>query len=289
MSTHSQDALPPLSAALQQHGLWANKGLGQHFLLQESWTTRIAQLAGNLEGVQVIEVGPGPGGLTRSLLASTGAAHVTAVEMDRRFTPLLEPLGEHHPGRFTLHFGDALKTDMLAITPAPRQVIANLPYNVGTELLVQWLLAIAKDGPEAFTQLVLMFQQEVAERIRASVGGNHYGRLAVLSQWLCKTRCGLHVPAGAFSPPPKVESKVVVLTPYALEDRLPCDAQALQQVTAAAFGQRRKMLRGALKTLTDDAEALLNEAGIEPTARAETVDIAGFVRLANAWKARCAA
>ncbi len=281
-----EDTLPPLAAALQQHGLWANKGLGQHFLLQESWTARIAQLAGNLDGVQVIEVGPGPGGLTRALLANTEAAHVTAVEMDRRFSPLLEPLASHHPGRFTLHFRDALKTDMLALTPAPRQVVANLPYNVGTELLVQWLLAIAAHGPQAFTQLVLMFQQEVAERIRASVDSRHYGRLAVLSQWLCKTRCGLHVPAGAFSPPPKVESEVVVLTPYALEDRLSCDAQALQQVTAAAFGQRRKMLRGALKSLTDDAERLLEQAGIAPTARAETVDVAGFVRLANAWKAQ---
>ena len=276
-------ALPPLTALLHQHGLWANKGLGQHFLLQESWTKRIALLAGDLTGVQVVEVGPGPGGLTRALLEHTNAAHVTAIEMDRRFAPLLEPLDALHPGRFTLNFGDALKTDTVALVPAPRQVIANLPYNVGTELLIRWLLAIAEQGPAAYTQLVLMFQQEVGERIRAAVNSDHYGRLAVISQWLCKTRCGLQVPAGAFSPPPRVESEVVVLTPYAIEDRLPCDAKALQQVTAAAFGQRRKMLRGSLKTLIPQPEILLDAAGIDGQARAETVDVAGFVRLANAW------
>ena len=279
----NEPALLPLAQALQMHGLWANKSLGQHFLLQESWTKRIVELAGDLTGVEVVEIGPGPGGLTRALLEHSKVAKVTAIEMDRRFAPLLEPLNEHFPGRFTLQWGDALTIDARQLVPAPRQIVANLPYNVGTELLVQWLLAIASEGEGAYAKLVLMFQHEVAQRIRAEVDSRHYGRLAVLSQWLCKVRSGLLVPAGAFTPPPKVESEVVVLTPLSKDQRLPCDAKALQQVTASAFGQRRKMLRGALRSLLPQPEALLERAGIEPTARAETIDVAGFVRLANAW------
>ncbi len=276
--------LTSLNAELLAHGLNADKRLGQHFLLQESWTARIASLAGNLEGVGVVEIGPGPGGLTRALLQRSAAREVVAVEMDRRFTPLLEPLAEHFPGRFRLVMGDALRLTASAQLPAPRAIVANLPYNVGTELLIHWLLETAA-APETYLRLVLMFQQEVAQRLYAAPGSKQYGRLSVLAQWLCRVQGVLHVPAGAFTPPPKVESEVVMLTPYSLAERLPAEPKALQQVTAAAFNQRRKMLRGALKTLTPEAETLLAEAGIDPTWRAEQVDVAGFCRLANAWAA----
>ncbi len=275
--------LPTLTDALQTHGLAADKRLGQHFLLQESWTARIARLAGDLTGVHVVEIGPGPGGLTRALLQHSTAQEVVAVEMDGRFTPLLAPLSEAFPARFRLVMGDALRIPASTLVPAPRIVASNLPYNVGTELLVQWLLEIVA-APETYQRLVLMFQKEVAERLRAPAGGKQYGRLSVLAQWLCKVQGALHVPAGAFTPPPKVESEVVVITPYSLEERIPADARALQQITAAAFNQRRKMLRGSLKSLTLETEKLLGEAGIDPTWRAEQVDVAGFCRLANAWE-----
>lgn len=279
------DELPPLREELEAHGLWANKGLGQHFLLDLNITRRIAKTAGDLAGKQVIEVGPGPGGLTRALLEA--GAHVLAIEKDARFLPLLEPLIEWSEGRLRIVHGDALAADEAALlaetgaqadgTPAAH-VISNLPYNVGTPLLVKWLKAGAWRGP-----MTLMFQKEVAQRIVAKPGSDAYGRLAVLVQARCEARLEFTVPARAFTPPPKIASAIVTLKdradPY-------LDLDALERVTAAAFGQRRKMLRQALRSLTPDAEALLLAADIAPTARAEEIDQTGFRALAEAWRAR---
>lgn len=281
MSESNSSPLLGLTEALYAAGLTADKRLGQHFLLQESWTARIARLAGDLTGVAAVEVGPGPGGLTRALLQSQ-AREVVAIETDARFAPLLTPLEAHYPQRFRLVMGDALRVTASSLVEAPRVVVSNLPYNVGTELLVRWLLETAA-APETYLRFVLMFQKEVAERLRADPGGKQYGRLSVLAQWLCKVQGVLHVPAGAFTPPPKVESEVVILTPRSMAERIPADPRMLQQITAAAFNQRRKMLRGSLKSLTLETEALLAEAQIDSTWRAEQVDVAGFCRLANAW------
>jgi 16S rRNA (adenine1518-N6/adenine1519-N6)-dimethyltransferase len=262
-----------------RHGLAPRKALGQHFLLDPAVCARIAALAGDLAGRQVLEVGPGPGGLTRALLDRPAAA-VTAVELDRRAIAALEELGAHYPGRLHVIEADALTVDATALMPAaPRKVVANLPYNVGTPLLVGWLRQAA-----AFEGLTLMFQQEVAERICAAPDTEHYGRLGVLSQWRCTTSLLLALPPGAFSPPPKVWSAVVGLTPRP-ED--PGDAlfRAMERLTAAAFGQRRKMLRGSLKSL-GGAEALLEQAGIEGSRRAETLSVAEFDRLARLLLAR---
>lgn len=272
------DDLPTLREDLEAHDLWANKGLGQHFLLDLNITRRIAKAAGELADQTVIEVGPGPGGLTRALLEA--GARVIAVEKDARFIPLLEPLIEWSEGRLTLVQGDALDVDeekLLADT-ATAHVISNLPYNVGTPLLVKWLKAGAWRGP-----MTLMFQKEVAQRIVAKPGSDAYGRLAVLAQARCTTRLEFTVPPRAFTPPPKIASAIVTLRDLA--DPYP-HLDALERVTAAAFGQRRKMLRAALRALTPDAEALLNAAGITPTARAEEIDQAGFRRLADAWRAQ---
>jgi 16S rRNA (adenine1518-N6/adenine1519-N6)-dimethyltransferase len=271
------DELPTLRDELEAHGLWANKGLGQHFLLDLNITRRIAKTAGDLAGKQVIEVGPGPGGLTRALL-ETGA-HVTAIEKDTRFLPLLEPLIAWSEGRLTIVQGDALQVDQAAlVSGASAAIISNLPYNVGTPLLVNWLKAGAWRG-----DMTLMFQKEVAQRIVAKPGSDAYGRLAVLAQARCDCRLEFTVPARAFTPPPKIASAIVTLRDRA--DPYP-HLDALERVTAAAFGQRRKMLRSALRALTPDAEALLNEARLEPTARAEEIDRAGFRALADAWRAR---
>jgi 16S rRNA (adenine1518-N6/adenine1519-N6)-dimethyltransferase len=271
------DELPTLRDELEAHGLWANKGLGQHFLLDLNITRRIARTAGELAGQQIIEVGPGPGGLTRALL-ETGA-HVTAIEKDPRFLPLLEPLIEWSEGRLRIVQGDALDADESQIlSGAQAAIISNLPYNVGTPLLVKWLKAGAWRG-----DMTLMFQKEVAQRIVAKPGSDAYGRLAVLAQARCNARLEFTVPARAFTPPPKIASAIVRLTdrvdPYPHLD-------AIERVTAAAFGQRRKMLRSALRALTPDAEPLLRAAGLEPTARAEEIDQQGFRRLADAWRAR---
>lgn len=287
--------LPTLRDELEAHGLWANKGLGQHFLLDLNITRRIARTAGDLAGKPVIEVGPGPGGLTRALL-ETGA-QVTAIEKDSRFRPLLEPLIEWSEGRLRIVSGDALEVDEAAllswaagVAPAssveppppmpartpPVQVISNLPYNVGTPLLVKWLKAGAWRG-----DMTLMFQKEVAQRIVAKPGSDAYGRLAVLAQARCDARLEFTVPARAFTPPPKIASAIVTLRDRA--DPYP-HLDALERVTAAAFGQRRKMLRSALRALTPAAEALLEAASIPPTARAEELDQAGFRRLAEAWR-----
>ncbi len=270
--------LPPLREVLAARDLLADKRFGQHFLMDLNVTRKIARVAGPLEGCVVIEVGPGPGGLTRALLED-GAGHVIAIEKDKRFIPLLTELQDAAAGRLTVIEGDALKADEAALIAdhAPGltpKIVANLPYNVGTPLLVRWLTG-------AFTpaSMTLMFQKEVADRIAAATGEDDYGRLSVLAQALAHTRVAMTLPARAFTPPPKVDSAVVFLEPR--PDRpSTVMVQALERVTAAAFGQRRKMLRSSLKTL--GGEALCLKAGIDPNARAETIDVAGFLRLADA-------
>jgi 16S rRNA (adenine1518-N6/adenine1519-N6)-dimethyltransferase len=270
----SLEALPPLREALAAHGLLAKKAFGQHFLLDLNITRKIARLAELSPGDRVIEVGPGPGGLTRALL-ETGV-QVTAIEKDQRFRPLLEDLAAAAPpGALALVFADALTADEAALMGGePGHVVSNLPYNVGTALLIKWLT-----GPWTPASMTLMFQKEVAQRIAAGVDADAYGRLAVIAQATCAVQSVMDVPARAFTPPPKVESAVVRLTPRA--DRpSPQRLDALQKLTAAAFGQRRKMLRASLKGL--GGEALITAAGLDPQARAETIDVAGFLRLADA-------
>ena len=269
-------ALPTLREALEAHDLWANKRLGQHFLLDMNITRRIARVAGDLKDQTVIEVGPGPGGLTRALLEA--GARVIAIEKDARFLPLLEPLVEWSREKLRVAHGDALALDQAALVGAgPAHIVSNLPYNIGTELLVRWLKAGSWRGP-----MTLMFQKEVAQRIVAKPGSDAYGRLAVLAQARCDARLEVTVPARAFTPPPKVDSAIVRLTDRA--DAYP-HLDALERVTAAAFGQRRKMLRSALKSLTPNAELLLTNAGIDPTERAENIDQSGFRTLTDAWRA----
>jgi 16S rRNA (adenine1518-N6/adenine1519-N6)-dimethyltransferase len=274
-ATGSLDGLPPLRDALAEHGLMARKAFGQHFLLDLNITRKIARLAEIAPGERVIEVGPGPGGLTRALLEA--GALVVAIEKDQRFRPLLEDLAGAAPkGALTLVFADALTADEAALTaPGPGHVVANLPYNVGTALLIKWLA-----GGWTPASMTLMFQKEVAQRIVAGADADAYGRLAVIAQATSHAQIVMDVPARAFTPPPKMESAVVRLTPRA--DRpSPARLDALQKVTAAAFGQRRKMLRASLKGL--GGEPLIAGAGLDPRARAETVDVGGFLRLADAW------
>lgn len=263
---------PPLRQAMEQHGLSPRKSLGQHFLLDPSIVARIAQLAGQLDGVTVVEVGPGPGGLTRALL-QTEAAQIFAVEIDPRAIPILEDLKAYAPDRLHIIQADALKQDMAAFGSAPRQLVANLPYNVGTRLLVNWLAQAAM-----WRRMTLMFQREVADRISAQPGSAAYGRLSVLAQFCASCSIVMHVPAGAFTPPPKIDSAVVDIRPHP-EQPSPALFRAIGQVTAAAFGQRRKMLRSALKTL--HGERLLDHAGIDPSRRAETLSVAEFTQLAT--------
>jgi len=266
--------LPPLRDVITQFGLKPEKSLGQHFLLDPNLLARIAALAGPLEALNVIEIGPGPGGLTRALLAA-GARHVTAIEYDPRAVAAIQALAGE---RLTILHADALKTDLVSLTPPPRAIVANLPYNIGTALLVAWLQHAA-----AFTSMTLMFQLEVAERICAAPGTPAYGRLSVLAQWLCEADIILHIPASAFSPPPKVDSALIRLVPRP-DQPPPEELKAMEKLTAAAFGQRRKMLRGALKPL--GGEALLNAAGIDPARRAETLSVAEFERLMREILAR---
>lgn len=263
--------LPPLRDIIARHGLDARKSLGQHFLLDETICARIAGLAGDLAGRHVIEVGPGPGGLTRALLG-TAAASVTAVEIDPRAATAIEELAESAGGRLRVLRGDALGMDLTALVPAPRQIVANLPYNAGSPLLVAWLQQAA-----CWERLTLMFQQEVAERICAAPNTEAYGRLAVLAQATTEPAIVMRLPPGAFSPPPAVYSAVVRLTPLAAQPA-PALRQALERVTAAAFQQRRKMLRTALKPV--GGEALLAAAGIDGTRRGETLSVAEYLRLA---------
>ncbi|MFS8123898.1 16S rRNA (adenine(1518)-N(6)/adenine(1519)-N(6))-dimethyltransferase RsmA [Rhizobium sp. BR 250] len=270
------DGLPPLRDVIQRHGLDAKKSLGQNFLFDLNLTQKIARTAGPLDGVTVIEVGPGPGGLTRAIL-SLGAKKVIAVERDSRCLPVLAEIEAHYPGRLEVIEGDALKTDFEALVPAgePVRIIANLPYNVGTQLLVNWLLP--KAWPPFWLSMTLMFQKEVGQRIVAEEGDNHYGRLGVLAGWRTVSEMAFDVPPQAFSPPPKVTSTVVHLLPK--DKPLPCDVSKLEKVTEAAFGQRRKMLRQSVKSL--GGETLLEKAGIDPTRRAETLSVEEFVTLAN--------
>ena len=270
------DDLPTLRSELEAHDLWARKALGQHFLLDLNVTRRIAKAAGALSGTPVIEVGPGPGGLTRALLEA-GADPLIAIEKDARFLPLLEHLRAWSDGRLRIVSGDALAFDEAALTGGARaHVVSNLPYNVGTPLLVKWLKAGSWRG-----DMTLMFQREVAQRIAAGPGQGAYGRLAVLAQARCTVRLAFSVPARAFTPPPKVDSAVVTLTDR--DDPYP-HLEVLERVTALAFGQRRKMLRAALRAGRSDAEAILDRAGVAPTSRAEDIDQAGFRRLADAWR-----
>jgi 16S rRNA (adenine1518-N6/adenine1519-N6)-dimethyltransferase len=273
------DDLPPLREVIRRHGLSAKKSLGQNFLLDLNLTARIARAGGPLEGATVIEVGPGPGGLTRALLAE-GAGRVIAIERDERAIAALQEIAARYPGRLEIVAGDALRVDARAhLTGGRARVIANLPYNIATALLIDWLTT--EPWPPWYDALVLMFQREVAERIVAKPGSKIYGRLSVLANWRCETKIMFDVAPTAFVPPPKVTSSLVRLIPRATP--LACDAQALQRLTEAAFGQRRKMLRQSLKSLGGDTGALLEQAGITPTARAEEIDVAGFVALARAF------
>ncbi|MCX9146289.1 16S rRNA (adenine(1518)-N(6)/adenine(1519)-N(6))-dimethyltransferase RsmA [Erythrobacter sp. WG] len=269
-------SLPPLREVIARHNLAASKALGQNFLLDEQLLDRIAALPGSLAGQQVLEVGPGPGGLTRALLRA--GARVTAIEMDRRCLPALAELGESFPGQLTVIEGDALKLDHADLMQGePFHVLSNLPYNVGTALFVRWLGG--ESWPPPWLSLTLMFQREVAERIVASAGDDAYGRLAVLAQWRAQARLAMKVHRSAFTPPPKVMSAIVHVTPAAMPEGV--SARMLERLTEAAFGQRRKMLRQSLKGVPGALEAL-GSLGIDETRRAETVSVAEFVALAKA-------
>jgi 16S rRNA (adenine1518-N6/adenine1519-N6)-dimethyltransferase len=272
----SIDGLPPLRDVIERHGLAAKKSLGQNFLLDLNLTAKVARAAGKLEGVTVIEVGPGPGGLTRALLMS-GAARVVAIERDERCLAALAEVAAHYPGRLEVIPGDALKTDFSTLAPGEAvKIVANLPYNIGTELLVRWLTPA--EWPPFYASLTLMFQREVAERIVSAPGDSAYGRLGVLAGWRTEAKIAFDVPRQAFVPPPKITSSVVNLVPRA--EPLAADVIKLGRVTEAAFGQRRKMLRQSLKSL--GGERLLDAVGIDGTRRAETLSVAEFVVLANA-------
>jgi len=275
------DDLPPLREVIRRHDLRAKKSLGQNFLLDLNLTARIARAAGPLEGVDVVEIGPGPGGLTRALLAQ-GARRVIAVERDDRAIGALEEIAARYPGRLEIVAGDAIGFDPgRLLGHAPARIVANLPYNIASTLLVSWLTT--EPWPPWYDRLVLMFQREVAERIVALPGSKSYGRLSVLAGWRSEARILFDIAGSAFVPPPKVTSSLISLVPR--ENPLACERDALERVTAAAFGQRRKMLRQSLKMLGHDPLALLTVAGIEPTARAEAIPVEGFVALARALSA----
>ncbi|MBL9046645.1 MAG: 16S rRNA (adenine(1518)-N(6)/adenine(1519)-N(6))-dimethyltransferase RsmA [Tabrizicola sp.] len=272
------DGLPPLRDVIRMHDLVAKKQLGQNFLLDLNLTSKIARAAGDLKGCDVLEVGPGPGGLTRGLLAE-GARRVVAVEKDARALPALEEIAAAYPGRLAVLQGDALDLDLSGHLTPPVKVVANLPYNVGTELLIRWLTPA--QWPPFWSSLTLMFQKEVAERIVARPGGDHYGRLALLAQYRCDAKIVMTLPPEAFTPAPKVHSAVVHIGALP-QPRLPCDFNMLQRVTAMAFNQRRKMLRASLKGLTPGIEEVLESVGIPPTARAEEIGLEAFCALARA-------
>ncbi|HCX69275.1 16S rRNA (adenine(1518)-N(6)/adenine(1519)-N(6))-dimethyltransferase RsmA [Parvibaculum sp.] len=274
-------ALPPLREVISRHGLAPHKSLGQNFLLDLNLTGRIARSAGSLDDHDVIEVGPGPGGLTRALL-DAGARRVVAIERDHRCIAALSEISEAYPGRLTVVEGDALATNMERLVTRPARIVANLPYNIATPLLVGWLQT--EPWPAWFDSLTLMFQREVAERIVASPGGKAYGRLAVLAQWRTRPRILFDVDRRAFTPPPAVTSSVVELLPRAAP-LAEADPRALERVVAAAFGQRRKMLRASLKSLGRDPLPLLEAAEIEPTRRAEELSVEAFCALARAFTA----
>ncbi|HEY1748811.1 MAG TPA: 16S rRNA (adenine(1518)-N(6)/adenine(1519)-N(6))-dimethyltransferase RsmA [Xanthobacteraceae bacterium] len=276
------DGLPPLRDVIRRHGLGAKKSLGQNFLFDLNLAARIARAGGPLAGVTVVEVGPGPGGLTRALLA-LGAERVIAVERDARAIAALEEIAAHYPGRLQIIAGDALQVDPRPHLPAGTvRIVANLPYNIATVLLVGWMSI--EPWPPWFDRAVLMFQREVAKRIAAQTGTKSYGRLSVLVQWRCDAHILFDVNRSAFVPPPQVTSSLVLLSPRPAP--LPCDRRLLERVTEAAFGQRRKMLRQSLRSLGADVGQLLESAGLDPTARAEDIPVAGFAALARALAAQ---
>ncbi|MBG1232030.1 16S rRNA (adenine(1518)-N(6)/adenine(1519)-N(6))-dimethyltransferase RsmA [Aestuariivirga litoralis] len=273
----SDDGLPPLREVIAAHGLNANKALGQNFLFDLNLTRRIARSAAPLDGFTIIEVGPGPGGLTRALLAE-GATHVVAIERDRRALPALAEIEAAYPGRLEVIEGDALAVDLTRHIKGPVKIVANLPYNVATPLLIGWLTQ--EPWPPWFASLTLMFQKEVAERIVAKAGEDAYGRLSVISQYRCEAKKLFDVNRSAFTPPPKVTSSIVQLVPRA-KCEPECALNALERVTAAGFGQRRKMLRQSLKAVFPNPEDVLVSLGLDPTARAETLTVSDFARLAQ--------
>jgi len=276
------DGLPPLREVIRRHGLIAKKSLGQNFLLDLNLAARIARAAGTLAGITVVEIGSGPGGLTRALLA-LDAARVIAVERDERAIAALREIAEHYPGRVEIVAADALGFDPRPyLGSGPARIVANLPYNIATALLVSWVST--EPWPPWYDTAVLMFQREVAERIVAAPGAKRYGRLSVLVQWRCEARILFDVNPSAFVPPPKVTSSLLRLVPR--PQPLSCDRGLLETVTQAAFGQRRKMLRQSLRALGADVTALVTSATLDPTARAEDVSVAGFVSLARALAAQ---
>jgi 16S rRNA (adenine1518-N6/adenine1519-N6)-dimethyltransferase len=270
------EVLPPLREVIRRYDIGARKSLGQNFLLDLNLTRRIARAAAPLDAGEIIEIGPGPGGLTRALLLE-GARHVTAIERDRRCIAALEELAAAFPGRLAVIEGDALAIDPREIATTPRKIVANLPYNIATALLLRWL-----PGIEGYQSLTLMFQKEVAQRLAAAPRSKDYGRLSVMVQWRCAVRALFDVPPSAFVPPPKVTSTLVQLLPRAAP-LAPCGFADLERVVAAAFGQRRKMLRQSLRSLGVEAEALLAAAGVTPTARAEELSVEQFCALARSF------
>lgn len=276
----ASEPLPTIRQVIDQHGLATKKSLGQHFLTDTNLLAKVVRAAGKLDGMHVVEVGPGPGGLTRAILDSS-AAQVTAIEKDTRCMEALAPLGDHYPGRFTLMQADALKIALANMGTAPRAVIANLPYNVGTQLVVNWLQEVAQHGPHVLEHFTVMLQKEVAERMVAQPGDDAYGRLSVLLYQFCDATIMFDVPPGAFSPPPKVMSSVLhaKLLPHPRED---VPLKLLEQMVASAFNNRRKMLRQSLKAAYPDAVALCERAGIDPTLRAENCTLKMFADLVRA-------
>ena len=274
----SEDALPPLREVIARHGLAAKKALGQNFLFDLNLTRRIARAAGPLEGFTVIEIGPGPGGLTRALLME-GATNVIAIERDDRALAALAEISAAYPGKLTVIPGDALQTDYARLAAGtPTKIVANLPYNIATPLLIGWIGS--GEWPPFYESLTLMFQKEVAERIVAKSGGKEFGRLSVLCQYRATAKKLFDVNRSAFTPPPKVTSSIVQLMPKAKPEP-ECRLEVLERVTAAAFGQRRKMLRASLRSLLPEPEVLLNELGIDPELRAEQLPVEAFARLAQ--------
>jgi len=276
------DRLPPLGEVIRRHGLTAKRALGQNFLLDLNLTRRIARAAGAGDGRHILEIGAGPGGLTRALLAE-GAAHVVAIERDRRCIAALEEVRAAHAGRLTIVEGDALAIGHSALVAAPARIVANLPYNIATPLVIGWLSA--EPWPPWWERAVLMFQKEVADRIVAAPGSGAYGRLSVIAQWRARARALFTVNARAFTPPPRVTSAVVEIVAAPEPPQAPRLA-TLEKITGAAFGQRRKMLRSSLRAVSDDVAGLLGEAGIDPSLRAEQVSVAAFVELARLLETR---
>jgi 16S rRNA (adenine1518-N6/adenine1519-N6)-dimethyltransferase len=275
--TAEPDNLPPLRQVIAAHGLSAKKSLGQNFLMDINLTRKIARSAGDLASCDVLEIGPGPGGLTRALLLE-GARRVVAIERDARCLPALEEISAAFPGRLNIVEGDALRVDLSDMLTPPVRVVANLPYNIGTELLVRWLAPA--EWPPYWSSLTLMFQKEVAQRITAAPGSKAYGRLSILAQWRSDARIAFEIPARAFTPPPKVTSAVVQINRLD-GPRFPAEPETLSRVVALAFGQRRKMLRSSLKSLGPDIQHLLVAAGIPPTERPEQVSLESFCRLSG--------